>query len=323
MSVTGIYFSSFIFGALGAWVIAIFGSSLGTLDQPNSRSSHDIPTPKGGGIGIFAAFLVSCLYAGIPAYFWIPLTLISILAFWNDQNEFSPKWRLSFQFILVLFLLIGVFSSSTDWLRPLPWILFGAVFIVGTTNFYNFMDGINGIAGIAGIVGFGLLAFYFYSYQLSPTFFTLSSCLSLSCLGFLPMNMPKAKVFMGDIGSILLGSVFASLVYMTSKTILDFICLASFLFPFYVDELTTMFFRLRDGEKLFQAHRRHVYQLLVNEKKIPHWQVSTGYGTIQLFVGVSILLVKVFGLIPVVGLIALYFAAFTTFSFHLRAQLEK
>ena len=75
----------------------------------------------------------------------------------------------------------------------------------------------------------GLLAFYFHSHQENASFFMISSCLSLSCLGFLPLNMPKARVFMGDIGSILLGAVFGSLVYLFSTSFLEFLCLSSFL----------------------------------------------------------------------------------------------
>jgi UDP-N-acetylmuramyl pentapeptide phosphotransferase/UDP-N-acetylglucosamine-1-phosphate transferase len=110
---------------------------------------------------------------------------------------------------------------------------------------------------------------------------------SLACLGFLPFNVPKARVFMGDVGSILLGGAFGSLVYLASDNFLDFACLAAFLFPFYVDELTTMIVRLRDGERLTQAHRRHLYQLLANEKGWPHWQVSLGFGALQLLVGLT------------------------------------
>jgi Fuc2NAc and GlcNAc transferase len=185
------------------------------------------------------------------------------------------------------------------------------------------MDGINGIAGITGIVGFGLLAVYIYISNGQSLIFTIAICISLSCLGFLPLNMPKAKVFMGDIGSILLGSVFASFVFLTSKTLLDFVCMVSFLFPFYADELTTMLVRMRDGESLTQPHRRHIYQLLANEKGIPHWQISAGFGLLQLVVGASAILVKPYGVVAVIILLILCFIAFTSVSLYLRSFLEK
>ena len=93
---------------------------------------------------------------------------------------------------------------------------------------------------------------------------------------------------MGDVGSILLGFVFAGMVVFLSGNLLDFICMAGFLFPFYADELNTMIVRLRDGENLTKPHRRHLYQLLANEYGIAHWKVSLGYGLFQLIVGISI-----------------------------------
>ena len=159
------------------------------------------------------------------------------------------------------------------------------------------MDGINGIAGITGVVGFGLLAFSATLSAVSPSFVTLAICMALSCLGFLPFNIPKARVFIGDVGSILLGFVFAGMVAWLSKSLLDFFCLASFLFPFYADELTTMGVRLKDGEKLFNPHRKHLYQLLANELKIAHWKVAVGYGILQLVVGLSVLAAYLCGFI--------------------------
>ena len=148
--------------------------------------------------------------------------------------------------------------------------------MVGTANIYNFMDGINGIAAITAIVGFGLLSLFSLIAGQDSAYGVLSVCIAFSCLGFLPFNMPKAKVFMGDVGSILLGFSFAAIVVILSKSILDFVCLAGFLFPFYADELTTMAARIKDGENLFKPHRRHLYQLLANEKRIAHWKISIG-----------------------------------------------
>lgn len=316
-----IYFACFTAGVVGASLIASFGGKVGILDHPNDRSSHVTPTPKGGAVGVFFAFLLSSFYYGISAFFWIPITFLSLLALCNDRREFSPRWRLLGQLFLVLIIVVGTgtFSGSLSWY--LPWILFGTVFIVGTANFYNFMDGINGIAGITGIVGFGLLAYFIFFNQGQNSFFNLSLCLSFSCLGFLPFNFPKAKVFMGDIGSILLGSVFGCLVYLSSNTALEFFCMISFLFPFYTDELTTMAVRMKDKEKLFQAHRRHLYQLLANEKGFAHWKVSTGYGLFQLVVGLTILGVKPWGLLPVIVLLGFYFILFVIVSFYVRRSI--
>jgi Fuc2NAc and GlcNAc transferase len=182
---------------------------------------------------------------------------------------------------------------------------------VATANFYNFMDGINGIAGITGIIGFALLAIYLHLNQGLAPLGIVAISISLACLGFIPLNLPKARVFMGDVGSILLGGAYGCLVYLASKSPLDFICMVSFLFPFYADELTTMMVRLREGEKLTQAHRRHLYQLLANEQSIPHWKVTLGYALLQLAVGLSVLLVKSRGIVVVLSLLLFYYVLFS------------
>jgi Fuc2NAc and GlcNAc transferase len=96
---------------------------------------------------------------------------------------------------------------------------------------------------------------------------------------------------------------------------------ASFLFPFYADELNTMLVRIRNGEKLLRPHRRHIYQLLANEKGIPHWKVSVGYGLLQAAVGLSVLWVKPLGLTPVIVLLAVWFSGFFVFSSFVRRSL--
>ena len=194
---------------------------------------------------------------------------------------------------------------------------------MGTANFYNFMDGINGIAGTTGIVGFGLLALYLDIMSGSLPLKVLAICMSLACAAFLPFNMPRARVFMGDVGSILLGFLFGGMVVLISQSILDFICLASFLFPFYADELTTMVIRIKDRENLLNPHRRHLYQLLANEKGIAHWKVSVGYGLIQLIVGLGGLGVRPLGLPAVMALLVFCFAAFASVSFLVRKNLTQ
>jgi len=95
-------------------------------------------------------------------------------------------------------------------------------------------------------------------------------------------------------------------------------CLAGFLFPFYADEFNTMVVRMRNGENLLSAHRKHIYQLLANEKGIPHWKVSMGYGLRQLLVGVSVLAAKDNGLFLVLSLLVIYFAVFCAAGYALR-----
>lgn len=314
---------SIALGALGAWSAGRFARKVGLLDCPNERSSHHTPTPKGGGIGIFAVFVLSATQSGLPVALWAPISILAAIAFWGDRIELHPRYRLYSQLILMGILVAGSGHLPSNPLMWLSFAVFWTVFIVGTANFYNFMDGINGIAGITGVVGFGLFGFNAHFNGGANALSTVAVCLSFACLGFLPFNLPKAKVFMGDIGSILLGSVFAGLVFLASETIPDFLCLASFLFPFYADELTTMLVRVKDGQDLTKPHRRHIYQLLANEKEIPHWKVSLGFGSIQLVVGSGAILMKPYGVFALFTFLAICFVLFASLSFPLRASLEQ
>jgi len=226
-------------------------------------------------------------------------------------------------FLAALLLLVGMDKLNFNNLIGLFLIVFLTVYLVGTAICYNFMDGINGIAAMTGIVGFGLLALFNSLSEGDKSFTILAICISLSCLGFLPFNMPKAKVFMGDVGSILLGFVFAGIVIVLSKDFFDFICLASFLFPFYADELTTMALRIRDGEDLLKPHRRHLYQIMANEMKVTHWKVSVGYGILQFIVGASILLVKPLGIFAVLILLTVFFSGFIWVNYIVRTRIAK
>jgi len=307
-----------VLGALGAFMISRVGWRLGLIDQPTERSSHSRVTPKGGGVGIVLAFLVTAVCLHLPIAFWLPLGVMAGLSLRGDRVEISPKLRLPAQFILIGILVIGTGEGIYQDIPRILIALFWIVFIVGTANFYNFMDGINGIASISGVVGFGLLAFETYKNQ--PEIGLLATCMALACLGFLPFNLPRAQVFMGDVGSILLGSVFAGLVYLACHSFLDFLCMASFQFPFYADELTTMIIRLRAGENLTQPHRRHIYQLLANERQIPHWRISAGYGLFQLLVGISVLISKTFGVVAVLIVLASWLILFMIAGYHVRRQ---
>jgi Fuc2NAc and GlcNAc transferase len=265
-----------------------------------------------------AAFLVTAVVLDMPTAFWLSMGAMAGLSLRGDQAEISPKLRLPVQFILVAILVIGTGGGIYQDIPRIFIALFWIVFIVGTANFYNFMDGINGIAGISGAVGFGLLAFETYKDQ--PAVGLLATCMTLACLGFLPFNLPRARVFMGDVGSIVLGGAFAGLVYLASHTLLDFLCMTSFLFPFYADELTTMIVRLHAGENLTQPHRRHLYQLLANERQIPHWRISAGYGFFQLLVGVSVLIAKTFGIAVVLAVLASWFVLFVLGGYFVRGR---
>jgi UDP-N-acetylmuramyl pentapeptide phosphotransferase/UDP-N-acetylglucosamine-1-phosphate transferase len=313
-----LYIVCLLTGAGGALLIIRFGFKLNIVDIPNDRSSHTNVVPKGGGIGIVAGFIISAKALSFPAGFWIPAICLAIVSFSGDMREISAKIRLIIQFICSIIFLTNLFYLRR--VQPEVYLLIFplAVFVVGTTNFYNFMDGIDGIAGITGVTGFGLLSVYAYVTGAEPEFVVFNTAIGLSCIGFLYFNFPKAKVFMGDVGSILLGFVFAGMVILLSDSFIDFICLGSFLFPFYADELTTMIVRIKAGEKLSAPHRRHLYQLFANEYGFAHWKVSAGYGIGQLFVGATLLFAGNKGITVVLFLLLFYFGIFSAVSYCFR-----
>ena len=173
------------------------------------------------------------------------------------------------------------------------------------------MDGINGIAGLTGLVGFGLLAFYSYYIADKPDVTLMSLVLSVGCAGFLPLNFPKARVFMGDVGSIFLGFIFAFFVLKLSVSINIFLCLSMFLCTFYSDAIITIYYRWRRGENLMQAHRSHLYQYLSNELRLPQWKVSALYAGLQFVFGLLSLVTFKHGLLWQLGLIGLFVILFT------------
>ena len=148
------------------------------------------------------------------------------------------------------------------------------------------------------------------------SFIILAVCMGLACMGFLPFNMPKARVFMGDVGSVMLGFVYAGLVVGLSYSLNDFMVLCAFLFPFYADELTTLYVRIKGErhsrlmDRLMKPHRRHLYQLQANEMGVAHWKVSAGYGALQLMVGVGALALRGYGDLVVVIFLGSCFAGF-------------
>ncbi len=291
---------SFFLGGFGAWLISTYGLKLKFVDIVNDRSSHAEKTPRGGGIGILFAFIGACLFIKLPLLLWIPAVVISLISFISDRNELSIRFRLSIHLLCAFF--VAVFFISTRYESGffiLPLLIF---FIAGTANMYNFMDGINGIVGITAIIAFGFTAFYADRIGANQAFVFLSISVAVANLGFLLFNFPQAKVFMGDVSSILLGFVFSTLIVMISNSFLDFLCMAGFLLLFYFDEVTTMALRLRQKESLFKSHRKHLYQILTNEIGLPHWKVSIIYGAIQIIICMTIVLISGKGYIPILFL---------------------
>lgn len=279
------FFSHILFGVvltgIGYCVALFFMRYRLSLDTPNSRSSHSIATPRSGGVAIvFTCFIgLGAIYflgesSHIRQMYMISFALssltISIISFLDDLKS----KRASLKMIIMCLAIFGVMAGgivvreislpivgvvSLGWLGYLITFLW----ILGLTNAVNFMDGLDGlIGGVAVIVS---LFFMIITYSQGSHFVYITSYTILAgALGFLFLNMPPAKIFMGDVGSTFLGFVFATLAiiaanYDASHT--SFLVMPLLLFNVIFDTLLTFFRRLIKGENVFTAHRSHLYQL--------------------------------------------------------------
>lgn len=273
-------------GILGSAIIYRLGHRLALMDVPNERSSHSMPTPKGGGVGIWIYFVLVSAFIFSD---W-PMTLTgAAFGFYGllaDRFSFSAKHRLFMHLAISLSAVILLTGPLTSWQTGAIF-AFWIVFFAGTANFYNFMDGINGLAALTGIVGFSLLSLFSYFIGGRQDIALMGIVLASGCLGFLPFNLPRAMVFLGDTGSLFLGFVFAALAARLSSSPGIFLCLAMLLCTFYADAMITILHRIMKGENLMTAHRSHLYQYMSNELKLPHWKVSLLYASIQLVFGIA------------------------------------
>lgn len=239
------------------------------IDIPNERSSHNTPTPRGGGLAIvicwFLGLMVLRLTNNInPNLFFALLTglLLAIIGVLDDIYSLSPKLRLVFQFLsavgAVYFLGgLNIFAAQeSSSLLNVAIGLLAICSIIWFINLFNFLDGIDAYASLEAIF-FGLAI-------LIITGFNVSILLIVATLGFLFWNWPKAKIFMGDVGSTQLGFVLIVIgIYLHNNGVLNctfWLCLTSL---FWFDASITLFRRFLNKEQLSVAHRKHAYQRIV------------------------------------------------------------
>lgn len=257
------------------------------IDKPNNRSSHTNITLRGGGIIFYFGFFIYFIYSRFSyPFFFVGLTLISIISFLDDVKPKSAKIRLSVHILstLIIFCQWNLYSKS--------WYIciIAIVFCLGILNAYNFMDGINGITG--GYSFIVTLSFLYINNYLVIDFVdnTLIIVLLLSLIVFNYFNFRKrAKCFAGDIGSI---SIAFIILFLLGKLIIATNDISYFilLILYLVDTFMTILHRLILKEKLMEAHRKHMFQIMANELKMPHLQVSLIYMFVQAIITIIFLL---------------------------------
>ncbi len=259
---------------------------LNIIDKPNQRSSHTVPTIRGGGVLFYIAVLIFFLLNNFEyPYLFIGLTLLSVISFIDDIRSLSPNLRL-----IIHFLSIGLIIYESH-IHDFGIIFSFAVLIpaIAVLNIYNFMDGINGITGLNAIVV--ILSLYLVNhYNEFETEKDLMVYMLLSILVFGFYNFrKKALFFAGDIGSISLAGLIIFLL-IKSFVILKAPVLILLLGVYGVDATLTIVRRFKDGEKLSEAHRSHLYQVITDNTNTPHMVTALCYGLIQLILVIPILL---------------------------------
>jgi UDP-N-acetylmuramyl pentapeptide phosphotransferase/UDP-N-acetylglucosamine-1-phosphate transferase len=231
----------------------------GLVDAPGERRSHAVPTPRGGGIAIVAMVLSACAWlawrmpahAGAIGLFAGGLLLVAAIG-WVDDHRPLPARQRFVVHLVSAFLLAGALA-----LEALPWwqVALGWLFAVCLVNIWNFMDGINGLAASqAAIAAAG------YALVLPSPWAWIAWALAAACLGFLPLNFPRARIFMGDVGSGALGYVLAGLLALSLDGIDAPVLALLPIVAFSIDAGFTLLRRVLCAEAWWQPHTTHAYQ---------------------------------------------------------------
>lgn len=290
------------------------------IDIPNDRSSHSVPTPRGGGVAIVLAFLLTLPFLG-----WFQIvspdvlvavggagTLIAIIGFMDDHGHIAARWRLLGHFVASAWALLWLGGAP-------PVMVFGmtvnlgliggglaALYLVWMLNLYNFMDGIDGIASVEAIcVSLGACLIYWLTGLNSLVWLPLM--LAMAVAGFLCWNFPPARIFMGDAGSGFLGMVLGVIsiqaTWVSAQLLWVWLILLG---VFIVDATLTLIRRLIRGDKVYEAHRSHAYQF-ASRQFGKHLPVTLAVAGLNLFWLLPVALcVVLLGLDGVTGVIVAY-----------------
>jgi Fuc2NAc and GlcNAc transferase len=283
----------FLSSILLTGIVRRFALKHAVMDEPNDRSSHSNPTPVGGGISISLCFLMGIILLAvcsiIPVNIAVALggggLLVSIVAWMDDYKNILPIWRGTFYLLAAVWALFWIDGFNSIDLgvyeirNPYVLNLLAVLGITWMTNLFNFMDGTDGIAGVqASSTAFlsGVLFWISAQHGMAMLCFILMAASS----GFLVWNWPPARIFMGDVGSCLIGFSFGTLALIGEKTdsvpiLLWIIMLAVFI----CDATLTLFRRMLQKKSWYSAHKSHAYQRFVqlgaSHKKLALWVLFT------------------------------------------------
>ena len=250
------------------------------IDIPEGRNLHDQPVVTGGGISIVVLNIFGLIYYNISIIFIIPIILISILGFIDDKINLHPLIRILFHFLCSYFIIIwiegfpildfGLFIIDNIYIRN----ILGIIFISWFINLYNFMDGSDGFATLESIfISLSLLVIInllLINLVQNDSLFIYPLLLinSGACMGFLFLNYPNARIFMGDQGSVFLGLYLISIsLYIVNSSIVSIWTILILYGLFFIDATITLFRRFLYGQKWYLPHRSHWYQRFIIYKQ--------------------------------------------------------
>ncbi|MBI9052576.1 MAG: glycosyltransferase family 4 protein [Bacteroidales bacterium] len=288
-----------IFSFISTYFVKRIAQKYQIVDIPNQRSSHNEITPRGGGLAIVISWFLGIsvlFYLGqIESHLYYALmcgTVLAVISLLDDIINLSPKIRLLTQVLVAVGALMFLKGINPifhiGYKQELKYILYPITIIgiVWFINLYNFLDGIDAYISIETI--FLALCFYLFTGNL------IALILIVSVIGFLYWNWPKAKIFMGDVGSTQLGFIIVVLgIYFHNEnelSILNWILLTS---PFWFDATFTLYRRWRNKEKLSIAHKKHAYQRIV-QAGFTHLKTDIYLIVINIILLVSVFIVRRF-----------------------------
>lgn len=277
------------------WAAIRYAHRRRLIDQPGQRRSHRVPTPRGGGIGIVVAVVASGLAlattdaaAPLPSFAWLllPILAVALVGWIDDHGGLSARTRFATHCAAALVIALPFWLGGA---APLPggWTVLLMPFLVlalaWSINLHNFMDGIDGLLALQAIFVFATIAALLHA-QAPPTFPYLLAWLAATA-GFVPFNFPRARIFMGDVGSGVLGLLVAvAVLWQLSAPAVAWASGVAACSAFVTDATCTLLSRMLRGRRWYSAHREHLYQ----------WLARSGFSHAQvvaLYMGWNLLIV--------------------------------
>ena len=275
------------------------------IDKPNARSSHKVPTIRGGGIIFILGVLLFYFWKGYQLPYLLIALLVSGIVSLADDIRVIPNW-VKFGAHAISVILIFRQSEILGFLHPLYLLIIG-ILAIGVINAYNFMDGINGITGLYSLAI--IIPLYITEQDETISSLQLFSMMALIVFNYFNTRI-KAVCFAGDVGSISIAIliVFFLIERIHQTTNFNYI---GMLLIYGIDSLYTILHRVIQKENIFKPHRKHLYQYLSNEKKIPQLLVSFTFAALQFII--SLLIVSHYVDLPALVFIFIFLSLFYWF----------